>query len=563
MTQPKQYPGLVAVPRSYHSGEVVGAYTYKRLDELTPEERAKYMPTPALKIHNIRYGHATNSSSSHSVIVLGRGLRSDDDSLPKGSSVHDGGYGWEHFLLKTVEQKDRYLLVQLWAGLRRNEIPEDFAKAIILDFLGVDVDALKEDENDPFDVTDGYVDHQSQWDFNPEMLTKDFVQDLRRFLHRDDVVVRGGNDNDDEYLSVPGKSFNPLDSRREVGRDKTRLLKDGDYWVFYNAENGFKTRFSFGADTPEYTKASRPELVDLKITNFCPYAATSPCGEFCYEGSNAKGKHADINYIRQLGSMFNSLGVLEVSMGGGALEYHPGIVDIINTLRYSNLTVNITILNTKGLVKNEKLVKTIKDSVSGVGVSCHDLESVANVVEVQDLLLGPDATKWKWQSENPGKCWINVMAHVVVGSAPLAEMLNVVRALAEKKIPILLLGYKNVGEGASFKPWPIDSIALAQGIKKICEKHYLTLSVDTLFLEQHGRTITALKVPTVLTTSPEGKFSCYVDAVEQTVSPSSYIPRDQMEPMPDVKLHRNQWGGMGDEEAASWGLEFKKVFAKY
>jgi hypothetical protein len=56
-----------------------------------------------LKIHNVRRGFATNSSSSHSIVVLPA-----KHPVPDEVSDGDGGYGWEDFVLTSPEEKARY-----------------------------------------------------------------------------------------------------------------------------------------------------------------------------------------------------------------------------------------------------------------------------------------------------------------------------------------------------------------------------------------------------------------------------------------------------------------------
>jgi len=57
------------------------------------------------------------------------------------------------------------------------------------------------------------------------------------------------------------------------------------------------------------------------------------------------------------------------------------------------------------------------------------------------------------------------------------------------------------------------------------------LSVDTAFVDKNPGLLEALSIPEALVSSPEGKFSCYVDAVEGLMGPSSYIPKQDMTPL--------------------------------
>lgn len=61
-----------------------------------------------IRIHNMRFGHATNSSSSHSIVIVPKDLAIYTDD-------YDGGmnFGWEQFCLADPESKSRYFAASL------------------------------------------------------------------------------------------------------------------------------------------------------------------------------------------------------------------------------------------------------------------------------------------------------------------------------------------------------------------------------------------------------------------------------------------------------------------
>ncbi len=68
------------------------------------------------------------------------------------------------------------------------------------------------------------------------------------------------------------------------------------------------------------------------------------------------------------------------------------------------------------------------------------------------------------------------------------------------------------------------------------------LSVDTAFLDRYDHLLDKLEVPTLLRTSPEGKFSMYIDAVTETCGPpSSYCAETLMEPIGDIHSQFASW----------------------
>ena len=60
------------------------------------------------KVQNVRYGFATNSSSSHSLIYV-----RDEQERPVSVSA-DGEFGWNMFVLDNVEDKIEYAMTEGW-----------------------------------------------------------------------------------------------------------------------------------------------------------------------------------------------------------------------------------------------------------------------------------------------------------------------------------------------------------------------------------------------------------------------------------------------------------------
>ena len=130
-----------------------------------------------MNIGNIRLGFATNSSSSHSVIILPKGK-----SGPSGSRWFDEGeYGWDNFVLSSRHDKMAYLAAQLGDNLKYLYGVE-MAKVILAElFPSVEWHS------------DWYVDHQSAWSFPVNSSTghidMEFVRDLNEFLMRNDEYI--------------------------------------------------------------------------------------------------------------------------------------------------------------------------------------------------------------------------------------------------------------------------------------------------------------------------------------------------------------------------------------
>lgn len=69
------------------------------------------------RISSVRYGHATNSSSSHSIVAC-----RTPERLPAGAGVEEFSYGWEEFVLRAPEQKAAYLLTSMGSDRELTEV---------------------------------------------------------------------------------------------------------------------------------------------------------------------------------------------------------------------------------------------------------------------------------------------------------------------------------------------------------------------------------------------------------------------------------------------------------
>lgn len=234
-----------------------------------------------ITIGNIRLGHATNSSSSHSMVFIKNAeniVREDWDG---------DMFGWDFFTLSTKDSKIKYLagcLFRAYESLFNNTV---VAGLMVEEILGIKLLEKDEDGNTVYSYK-YEVDHQSMIGFPSVHLhssgetdiNQEFIKDFIQFMKRSDVVILGGNDNSDEshYLLREGESFD-----YKVVETNPKYLyakKQGDWWCLYNKNTGAKTRFSFLENPRPLVKADSPELVDLKVTDFCTFGC-----EFCVPAS--------------------------------------------------------------------------------------------------------------------------------------------------------------------------------------------------------------------------------------------------------------------------------------
>lgn len=225
-----------------------------------------------MKIHNLRLGFACNSSSSHSLIFLkNNNVRDDGDSCYQE-------FGWDTFTLSSENTKMGYLGQQIVSSLSR-QLGNEPAKALATAICGVSLD-------------DGYVDHQSVWTipytWDEKNIDTNFLCAIRDYLKHDDIVILGGNDNDGEH-PLSGRNVSDENSEGNdfklfggftdgMGQLISRFDPGLNTWTLFDRKSGTKLRLSFEAPAGEpfvphvdVAKATQPELVDVKITDRCPF----------------------------------------------------------------------------------------------------------------------------------------------------------------------------------------------------------------------------------------------------------------------------------------------------
>lgn len=456
-----------------------------------------------MKISNIRLGLATNSSSTHSIIFI-----SDRDQFNQmhDDDVSDCEFGWGFFTAASNEAKLKYFATTVKSALHNSQLSDSYVKMILHDLfpeLYVDSDTLMA----------GYVDHQSvislPYEYhNRNCLDLEFLKEYQNYLVRDGVVILGGNDNNEDSHPLSSNGI-PYDVKLPVDSyGKLIVRKDNEHWVLFNTYTGAKLAISFDDNAPERVKSPTPELVDIKITDFCPFGCS-----YCYQNSTTSGLHAPIGILDSLAYQLSSMKVFEVALGGGEPTMHPDFVRILRTFRNSNIVPNFTTKNLAWMKSSD--LKEIMELVGSFAYSVqypHEVEKLAHYVSTFDI------------PQN------KVNIQYVMGSGTLDNLKNVIIAANKIGCRITLLGYKTTGRGNKVKPY--DYSEWVPFIKELMEEYYLHLGVDTALALEYEDQLKEMGVNRLTYNTQEGKFSCYIDAVNLTVAPSSYCNGDNVHQLP-------------------------------
>ncbi|MEM4396733.1 MAG: radical SAM protein [Candidatus Woesearchaeota archaeon] len=541
-----------------------------------------------INVSNIRLGFATNSSSSHSIVFF-----SNDEffkNLNQKSPFHDLSYGLisnihypdSDFILKNKNLIKIYILTQLAHSIFQSIKNDELVYKIVKDITGEDLESLIRsefliEENNSLDSNDEYsynydddlenrhgnypsIDHDSIWTLFKNLISDNnefisiFIKKLLKAVDEKNVALINHYD---EYLlnNITAKKFAIEDLKQVIDVEKTEKLKeilevlsedyrlstkkcdkvkvkyDNDYFIFFNKYTGTKVRFSF-ENNINYEKSNTPELVDIKITDYCPFNC-----KFCYMGSTQKGKHADTKLVKEIFDLLAKLEVFEVAIGGGEPTLHPNIEEIIEYGYSKNIAINLTTYNSK-IFKNKKILKMfVERKISSIGFSINKVEDVQKMLEMIKIVED-------YISKNVDERFFYIkdyfVAHIVLGAHDYETFYKMVEKCLENDIRILFLGPKHVGFGKTYKFYDLGKqmqyIFLKydnseyNGISSVKIKLF---SIDTKFvqlahIEEMKKYFDIRKIDSKLITAEEGKFSMYIDCVDKLMSPSSYCEKEDM-----------------------------------
>lgn len=462
-----------------------------------------------MKITNIRFGFATNSSSSHSLIFLPEGVQVKD------KDVMDGEFGWNFWTAASKQAKSLWLATLLKENLT---LPDYIQEMVVGNLTG------------RIPSEDSYIDHQSVYDlpkqFGTDVPDREFFEDLQIFILRDDVVLLGGNDNldiDEEGHPLASKypSFKlPIP---EDTRSKLVCRKDNNVWTVFNQNNGTKIRFSFDnindkISANKIVKPSAPELIDLKITNKCPYGC-----EFCYQDSMPDGKELTEKYLPYgLARDLAELKVFEVALSGGESTLSPLFMDFLREFRGQGIVPNFSTRNFEILHEPVKS-KEIMELIGGLAFSIKPYEQDVFEKIKADIIY-------------------NNLPSEKVSFQLILELFNkdslkwALEQICENDFEqVTFLGYKEVGRGKIWKSKPKQTEGdwWINVIKDFQKKYWLKVGVDTSIAKKDENELKKHNVDNRLYEVEEGINSCYIDLVENKIGPSSFCDEKEM-----IKLDR-------------------------
>lgn len=510
-----------------------------------------------LTIHNIRLGHANNSSSSHSIVILPTYLAQTKE-VPSGDGEKQ--YGWDNFVLVTPVEKMNYFKL-LVRGALRSSFGHETVEYIVQNL------SKKEEEEEKEGYS--YIDHQSEFTFPIRAgswgreLDIQFIREFEAFLCRADVAILGGNDNEEKHpltdatVRMPFMSLLQTDSGISIEKNALMSRKDpSGFWVIFNQKTGAKIRFSFetsnGAPIEKALpkalpaeseadlwnsydeekiaeKSHLPELVDVKITDFCPFGCS-----YCYMDSTKKGQHGDYNALSTILCNLASIGVFEVALGGGEPTYHPEFREIVRDIRDFGMVPNFTTKNPFWL-NDPQICHAVEAYCGSFAFSITSEKDAIQILKKLEIFE---------KTYNIG--FDRMSFQVVLGTLSDTDLKYILKLACDHYIKTTMLGYKLTGRGKNFNPLPKNNL-----YKIFCElsteEKLGGIGIDTIVAKEYEDELQLLGISDKLYSTEEGKHSMYIDGVLGRMGPSSYCEDEEM-----VEVKEKDWIGKIKEYFPKW-----------
>lgn len=255
-------------------------------------------------------------------------------------------------------------------------------------------------------------------------------------------------------------------------------------------------------------KSYLPELVDIKITDFCQAGC-----RFCYQGSTPAGKHASWERLNNIRVVLAELEVFEVALGGGEPTEYPDFSDLLVSFwDRHRIVANVSTRNLHWLAYKSKAIFTY-DRPGAIGFSVStmaELDALAHIIDSHDI--DPDRIK----------------VHLALGVVD--DLRSMLKFCHDNYMTILLLDYKHLHRGALHTPRDYSNwLEIVEELRKqnCCPK----IGIDTPLAAKYQDVLDESGIPRILYSTREAETSLYIDAVEWKFGPSSYCSEEQMVPL--------------------------------
>ena len=293
--------------------------------------------------------------------------------------------------------------------------------------------------------------------------------------------------------------------------------KNGNYTVML-FEDGTKVRYNnLDNLTPAFA-----ESMDVKLTDKCSVGCP-----FCYEGSTPNGKHSDIMNQAWIQSVHS---YTELAINGNDMD-HPQLEEFLQFMKEKKVIVSMT-LNLKQFMNNQdKVARYINEKlIYGLGISISPETLDQYGCDVFTHIGSYD----------------NAVLHLINGIISEEFVTKYQDNLSKCKI--LVLGYKNVGRGVSYRKnaeadvaknieWLKNNFIDIQKSGKFKLVSFDNLAIEQLELEKQIKEHPELGLNWEnLYMGDDGDYSFYIDAVGHTFAKNSTLSKEFKYPFENMNV---------------------------
>jgi len=251
-------------------------------------------------------------------------------------------------------------------------------------------------------------------------------------------------------------------------------------------------------------KSQFPYLVDLSITDFCDKHCP-----WCYRNSESfeENKHASQSYIFLLADILKESLVFDIVIGGGEPTlYKSKYASLSHILgHFYDNKFNVSLTTKNFLWHKDKDFKRSVEKLHSVAISVASLDDIKKA-----KILSKHITK------NASHV-VNISCQIILGVVPYDEFKKMINSLKRTGFNISIVGYKNTGRGNSFTPHVYDKEWV-----KLIKSSRLFVSVDSVIVKDWKQELLNSDVNEIVLTGSEGEQTCFIDAVNQKICPSSF-----------------------------------------
>lgn len=262
--------------------------------------------------------------------------------------------------------------------------------------------------------------------------------------------------------------------------------------------------------TDEPFKAEFPLNCDMNISNNCCIGC-----EFCYQGCTPTGKHSNIKkFIEDQNSFLYTLREgTELAINGNE-PFHPDLELLLQFCKERNILANLTVNEISLFAHKEQIEKWLEDGlIHGVGISPKTY----------------DPGMIDWVAKHP-----TAVIHTIVGITSDTQY----KAMYDKDIKVLILGYKDFGRGVSYKEDEAEAVYIKTKTKWLKEnvnnfvKHFKVVSFDNLAIEQlNPKQWLSENEWAKFYRGDDGSHTLFIDLVDETYAMNSVQTKEYHKPL--------------------------------